>query len=130
MACKHDGQDYCLRGYLKRNAGEHCPYYDQIKLYLCGRITGDDDYRAKFLDAENRLYEAGYHPVNPAARIPPDTGWNLAMKKALGLMLQCDGVALLDDWMDSKGANIEVDLAIKIGVPIKPIREWEKAMPF
>jgi hypothetical protein len=97
-----------------------------MKLYLCGRITGDDQYRDKFLDGENELYEAGFYPVNPAACIPPDTAWGQAMRKAITLMLQCDGVAVLPDWKNSKGAKIEVNLARKIGIPVKSIQEWEK----
>jgi hypothetical protein len=126
MSCKYDGFYYCLRGYLKRNAGERCRYYEKLKIYLCGKITGDDQYRDKFLDGENELLEAGFYPVNPAARIPPDTAWNDAMRKAVGLMLKCDGVALLSDWRESKGAAIEVNLARKIGIPVRPIHEWEK----
>jgi hypothetical protein len=125
MSCKHDSPDCCLRGYLKRNAGEGCRYYEQLTLYLCGRITGDDDYRDKFLNAENELYEAGFHPVNPAVVIS-DANWNHAMRKAVSLMLQCDGIAVLPDWKKSKGAKIEVALARGIGIPVKPIGEWEK----
>jgi hypothetical protein len=99
-------------------------------LYLCGRITGDNHYRAKFLDAEDRLYEAGFVPVNPAACVPDKTEWHHAMRQAIGLMLRCDGVALLDDWKKSKGARIEATLAGNVGIPVKSIREWEKAKPF
>lgn len=126
MSCKHDGSEYCLRGYLKRNAGEGCRYYEMLKLYLCGKVTGDAHYRDKFLDGENELYEAGFYPVNPAACIPPETGWKEAMRKAVSLMLQCDGVALLPDWKESKGAKVEVTLAKSIGIPVKSISEWEK----
>jgi hypothetical protein len=129
MGCKHDGLDYCRLGYLKRNAKNRCPYHEQIKLYICGRITGDDRYYDKFLEAENELYEAGFAPINPAACVPPALDWNRAMRKALGLMLQCDGVALLDDWNNSKGAKIEANLAKAVGLPIKSIHEWEKALP-
>jgi nucleoside 2-deoxyribosyltransferase len=129
MTCKHDGVDYCRRGFLKRNAGEQCRYYEKRKLYLCGRVTGDDNYRVKFLKAENKLYDAGFYPVNPAACIPACTEWHQAMREAIGLMLQCDGLALLPDWKKSKGAKIEVGLAQAIGIPVRAIHEWEKAAP-
>jgi hypothetical protein len=124
MTCKHDGPDYCLRGYLKRNAGPGCPRYEGLKLYICGRITGDADYQAKFLDAENKLYEAGFRPVNPAARVPADTDWNQAMREAISLMLQCDGVALLPDWKESRGAKIEVRLSIDLDITFMSVDRW------
>jgi hypothetical protein len=129
MTCKHDGQDYCLKGFLKRNAGQECRYYEQIKLYICGRITGDDNYRAKFLEAENTLCEAGFHPVNPATLVPANTDWNQAMKKAVGFMLQCDGVALLADWKNSRGAKIEKRLAMEIDIPVMPVDRWLAKQP-
>jgi hypothetical protein len=94
------------------------------KLYLCGRITGDDNYRDKFLKAENRLYGAGYHPVNPAALVPPDTDWRSAMRTAISFMLVCDGVALLPDWKESKGAKIEARLARKLGMDVRLHEKW------
>jgi hypothetical protein len=95
-----------------------------IKLYLCGRITGDDNYRAKFLEAENTLYETGFYPVNPAACVPANTEWNHAMRTAISLMLRCDGVALLPDWKQSKGAKIEARLARDLGIAVKAAKEW------
>ncbi|MDR0710347.1 MAG: DUF4406 domain-containing protein [Spirochaetaceae bacterium] len=100
-----------------------------MKVYICGCITGDDQYRTKFLDAENKLYEAGVHPVNPAVCVTSALDWNRAMRQAIGFMLQCDGVALLDDWINSQGAKIEAALAGDVGIPVKSIHEWVKAMP-
>jgi hypothetical protein len=129
MTCKHDGPVCCPRGYLKNNAVGKCRGYEKLKLYLCGQVTGDNDYRIKFLKAENKLYDAGFYPVSPAACIPASTEWHQAMREAISLMLQCDGVALLSDWKESKGAKIEVNLAHSIGIPVKSIREWESAKP-
>jgi hypothetical protein len=122
MTCKHDGPDYCLRGCLRNKA--KCRYYEKTKLYLCGRITGDDNYRAKFLEAENKLYEAGFYPVNPAACVPANTEWHHAMRMAISLMLRCDGVALLPDWKQSRGAKIEARLARDLGMAVKAAKEW------
>jgi hypothetical protein len=129
MACKHDGSDCCRRGFLKRNAGGECPYYEKLKLYLCGRVTGDDDYRVKFMRAENKLYDAGFYPVNPAACILAGTEWRQAMREAISLMLRCDGVALLADWGESKGARIEARLALSLGIPVMPIDRWLSKQP-
>jgi hypothetical protein len=95
-------------------------------IYISGKITGDSGYRKKFADAADRLYSAGYCPLNPAALDVPGDDWNAAMREALGLMLKSDGVALLDDWSESKGAMIEASLAQGVGIPAKPLREWVK----
>jgi hypothetical protein len=129
MTCKHDGADYCLKGYLKRNAGGDCRYYERIKLYLSGPVTFDAGYREKFLRVENQLFDAGFYPVNPAACIPANTEWTDAMKQAIVLMLQCDGLVLLGGWKDSRGANIEVRLAAMLGIPARPVERWLAKRP-
>ena len=45
------------------------------KIYVSGKMTGDGNYRRKFLQAENRLFDAGYYPVNPAAFVPKYISW-------------------------------------------------------
>jgi hypothetical protein len=95
-----------------------------MKIYICGKVTGDVNYRNKFLKAEDDLYEAGFYPINPAACVPSNTDWNGAMRIALGLMLRCEGVAILGDWRSSKGAKIEVKLARKIGIPVMTLDRW------
>jgi hypothetical protein len=124
LTCRLDGPDYCLRGFLKHNAGDRCRYYEKAKLYLCGRITGDNNYYAKFRDAESHLFEAGFYPVNPAACVAPGTDWREAMRQAIGLMVRCDGIALLADWKKSKGAKIEERLARELEIPVKPLELW------
>jgi hypothetical protein len=103
---------------------------EPMNVYISGRITGDANYRQKFKDAESRLRGAGHRPLNPAARVPPGTDWRRAMRAALRLMLKSEGVALLDDWRDSKGAKIEARLARETGIPVRPLEEWvSQALP-
>lgn len=97
---------------------------EKMNVYISGQITGDANYRKKFLDAENRLRGAGYSPVNPAAFVPDAEDWNDAMRTVLRLMLKSGGIALLPDWGESKGAKIEARLAREVGIPVKPIEEW------
>jgi hypothetical protein len=46
------------------------------------------------------------------------------MRTAISLMLRCDGVALLPDWKQSKGAKIEARLARDLGIAVKAAKEW------
>jgi hypothetical protein len=95
-----------------------------MNIYISGRITGDRDYRKKFLDAGNRLKNAGHHPLSPVTPVSDCIDWQSAMRGALRTMMLSDGVALLPDWSESKGAMIEASLAQEVGIPVKPIGEW------
>jgi hypothetical protein len=91
----------------------------KLKIYNAGNVPGDPHYTEKFLEAENKLYEAVFFPVNLAACIPKTTTWRTAMKTAIKLMLQCDGILLLKDWKKSKGAKLEVKIAKAVGIPAR-----------
>ena len=92
-------------------------------IYISGRITGDNNYKRKFHEAERRLAFAGYTVVNPA-RSEFEASWNEGMRRVLRSMLGCHGVALLTDWNESKGAQIEERLAREVGIPVKPLEKW------
>jgi len=91
-------------------------------IYVSGKISGDDDYRAKFHAAALRLSAAGYRVLNPASIT--ESAWKAAMREALTLMLGADGVAALPDWYESRGAKIEARLACDLGIPVKTLDRW------
>jgi hypothetical protein len=96
-----------------------------MKLYLSGKITGNEDYKKEFAYARLRLEDAGFSAADPADfGLPEDISWQNAMKYAIREMLACDGLALLDTWRESEGARIEVSLARELGFPVKPVEEW------
>jgi len=95
------------------------------KIYICGKVTGDPNYREKFLKEDDRLSSLGYEPVDPTACISSKESWSKAMKLAIRLMLLCDGVSLLPDWRKSKGAIIESSLARELGIAVRDSKEWE-----
>jgi hypothetical protein len=95
------------------------------KLYVSGKITGDSNYFQKFTFVWKKLTDAGYRGVEiPPLYATAEMDWAEAMRKVLAVMLTCDGVALLPDWIESKGAKIEACLAAEIGLAVKPIEEW------
>lgn len=96
-----------------------------MKLYLSGKITGDANYKEKFHSARIRLEDAGFEVVNPCELgLPDDVSWEQAMKVDIREMLICDAVAVLPDWIDSKGAFMEVDIAAGVGMNVKPVDAW------
>ena len=95
-----------------------------MKIYISGRITGSKFYRERFSDAGIFLTCAGYSFISPLDFGSDKLSWEDNMRRALSIMLLlADGVALLDDWEDSKGAKIEKRLAEESGVPVKPLAE-------
>jgi len=94
------------------------------RIYIAGKVTGDPNYRAKFRSESERLHSLGYEPVNPSEIIAEDEPWKRAMKTALRAMLECDGVSLLPDWMNSKGARIEWRLATELGMDVRKTEGW------
>ncbi|MDR1837576.1 MAG: DUF4406 domain-containing protein [Treponema sp.] len=98
--------------------------YRVTGIYIAGKVTGDPDYKEKFLEAENKLFDAGFEPLNPTSLILSNCEWKEAMRIAIRLMLKGDGVALLKDWKCSKGAKIEVKIARMVGIPVKRLETW------
>ena len=101
-------------------------------LYIAGPMTGypGHNYPA-FHAAADSLRVAGYSVLNPAepviAERMPDAEsvpWEWWMRRALRLLLDADGVALLPGWHESRGARIEHELAINLGMERRRLAEW------
>jgi uncharacterized protein DUF4406 len=95
-------------------------------LYVCGPMSGYDEYNwPSFKDATRRLREAGYE-----VRCPTESGaafdlpWDECLKLSIKAMMDCNALALLPNWEDSRGAAIEIDLAGKLDMAIRPLDHW------
>jgi hypothetical protein len=94
-------------------------------IYISGKITGDPDYYEKFKAEEERLARLGYEPCNPAKKANSGYSWEWYMRLDIHMMVLCDGVALLPDWKESRGAQIEERLARELGIEVRPCAEWK-----
>lgn len=82
-----------------------------MRIYIAGKITGiEEESFLKFKRAETILKNMGYEPVNPLVENTNDT-WENYMKIGITKLLTCDGIYMLSNWSDSKGAKIEHNLA-------------------
>ena len=97
-----------------------------MRLYVAGPMSGlpDHNYPA-FHEAARKLRAAGYTVLNPAENgRPPGDPWQAFMRDAIALLIQCDAVALLDGWQNSRGAVIEQNLAKNLGMTRWPTNHW------
>lgn len=112
-------------------------------VYISGPITGKPEgNKEAFSQAEQHLKDLGYQCVNPrnleipfclrwekrnpCRDIDIVTGneklWNWMMKRSLFEMMECNSVLLLNDWENSKGAYIEYQLAVILGLPYSQLK--------
>ena len=77
-----------------------------MKIYIAGKITGDDNYKNKFQKAQRRLEKMGHIVMNPAI-LPEGFEHEEYMKICKAMIDCCDSICLLPDWQDSNGACME-----------------------
>lgn len=98
--------------------------------YIAGKITGVKDLnRDKFNAAERLLKELGYRVINPhklCSDIHPEAHWSTFMKRCVANLPTVDKVVVLDDWYESKGAQIEVELACNLDIPVFEIETMQE----
>jgi len=87
-----------------------------MKIYLSGKVTGEEYAQTclKFKKYEVKLQALGHEVVNPLSHIKSTAEWSDAMKQAIVLMMACDTIFLIEDWINSTGAKIEFELAYKL----------------
>ena len=93
-----------------------------MKIYISGKITGLnlDVARQLFAQAEDWLRGIGHEPVNPMKEVEQlsEDHWKKMMHDAIRVMMDCDGVYMLPNYSDSRGANIELYIANSLGMQV------------
>lgn len=89
-----------------------------MRAYLSGPMSGlpEMNYPAFNFEAA-RLRAIGFHVENPAQN-PEQSSWEAYMKAAIIQMLSCEVVVMLPGWAESRGALIERELAIRLGLKV------------
>ncbi|KVF09643.1 hypothetical protein WJ05_17620 [Burkholderia vietnamiensis] len=95
-----------------------------MRLYLAGPMSGYPELNFPAFNAEaSRLRGLGFQIVNPA-EINANSGadWLSCMRADIKQLVDCDGIALLQGWQQSHGANIEHALARGLGLRVYQVR--------
>lgn len=117
--------------------------YKGIKIYISGPISGCENLnRHEFDRVEKTLLEQGCRPVNPFTltdnhnylitltrdleqaisevekqKIETEI-WRYCMIADIQALLRCGLLIVLKNWETSKGANLEICIAQKLGIPV------------
>jgi hypothetical protein len=97
------------------------------RIYVSGPMTGLPHLNVPaFMSAGLQLAGMGLMPINPATldHSGHDQTWASFMRVDIKALMGCDGVALLPGWQLSKGAIVERDLAVTLGMDVRPLADW------
>jgi len=101
-------------------------------IYLCGPVTGTENAVHLFSKVEQKIKNAAarsnieIHVVNPMRLCESSLSWHKAMRRCVSNLSQCDGIALLNGWQNSKGALLEIKLAQDLHIPVVFIETGER----
>lgn len=96
-----------------------------MTLYVAGPISDRDALnKPAFEAARAALASVGYRVVIPHDFVDAHIDWLSAIRATLEALRWVDGVALLDDWQDSDGAQIEALAAMHLSIATLPVEGW------
>lgn len=110
--------------------GDLVPLDRNTLLYLAGPMTHELEHgRPAFAEATKRLLDVGYYVEDRSRVEVPDWSWETYLRHDLKAMLDCTGVAVLPGWEFSRGAQLEVQTARALAMPIRPVEQWLAMAP-
>lgn len=92
-----------------------------LKIYIAGKITGEEPTPCmeKFAKAETRLRQMGAQPVNPfKLGIPHHFTFEESKPFNFKALRFCSAIFMLNDYVNSPGAMVEIDEAQRLGLDI------------
>ena len=102
------------------------------RIYIAGPMTGLPDHNfPAFHAAAHRIRQAGFEAVNPAENFGGRTDFprETYLRADIKLLAQCDAVAMLGGWEDSRGAKLEYLVAWELGMEVLDAETLEPVGP-
>ncbi|TPQ28972.1 DUF4406 domain-containing protein [Methylomonas sp. EFPC3] len=93
------------------------------RIYLAGPMSGIADFNYPLFNATaEKLRAKGYHVENPAENpVPEGNSWREYMRLSIRQMLTCDMAVFLPNWEQSRGAQLEHEVATQLSMPIRMV---------
>jgi len=89
------------------------------RIYLSGPMSGLPGLNFPTFHSMTASLRAVGHTVTNPAEINPEGGtWTDCMRRDIAALMDCDTVATLPGWENSKGAKLEVLIAEKLGMTV------------
>ncbi|WP_411392513.1 DUF4406 domain-containing protein [Pseudomonas sp. MPB23] len=89
------------------------------RIYLSGPMTNMLDLNFPlFHSVAASLRAAGYSVINPAELNPDPGTWSECMRRDIAALMDCDTVATLRGWQNSRGASLEVHIGKELGMTV------------
>lgn len=93
---------------------------NKMRVYISGQITGNENYKQQFKEAEEWLEKRGFEVINPADTFTQKIEKSLNYKQLLILdcfilINMCDAIFMLHGWQNSNGAKTELTNAKATG---------------
>ena len=91
-----------------------------MKIYIAGPMTGYEDFNfPAFHEAARGLRLLHHDPLNPATSFDgrQDLDYEMYIREAVRMVAAADAILMLPNWAHSKGARMELHVALTIGMP-------------
>jgi len=101
------------------------------RIYIAGPMSGyPNRNKQAFNSAADHFRGLGHTVINPAelddAEDLDTHPWEYYLRRDLGEMLaKCDTIALLPEWIESRGARLEFKVAAELGFEVVLVSEEE-----
>lgn len=93
-----------------------------MKVYIAGKVSGlaPEEFHKKFNECRDEVAKHVEYGdiITPTDLCDDDWDWDKCMETCIPVMMKCDLVVMMPDWVDSKGAKVEKKIAHEAGIPI------------
>jgi hypothetical protein len=104
-----------------------------MRIYISGKITGLNyaDVLKKFNDAQDLLESLGFEVINPLNNgLSQSHTWRQHIVRDVEILLPCDAIFMIGDWVESVGARCEYHIAQETGKIILYESNKNELLPF